>query len=93
MNRRVLTLFAPHGLVRGNVALADGTEHIGVVFGPELLLVDDLAHQVLLGVGGGLCAAVAVKDAEEGKLEVALVLGLLVGNREKVLHVLAAALT
>ena len=34
----------------------------------------------------------AVKDAEEGVLEVLLVLGLLVGHREDVLHVLAAAL-
>ena len=45
-----------------------------------------------LGKKRGLLAAVAVKNAEEGVLEVQLVVGLLVRHAEDVLHVFAAAL-
>lgn len=86
------TLFPPHGIVRGYVALANRTQYICIVVGPELLLVDDLAHQVLFGEGRRLRTSMSVEDAEEGKLQVAFVLGLLIGDGEKVLHVLPAAL-
>ena len=45
-----------------------------------------------LGKNSGFTTTVAVEDAEEGVLQVLLVLGLLVGHAEHVLHVLPAAL-
>lgn len=51
----VFTLFPPHCFVCGYVALPDGTQHIRIIVRPKCLLVDDLSHQVLLGIGCGLC--------------------------------------
>lgn len=86
------TELAPHRVMRVDVSVADGFEHVIVVVAPEVLLLDDDVHEVLLGEGRGLATAVAVEYTEEGVLELPVVGRLLVGHTEHVLHVLAAAL-
>lgn len=87
-----LTKLPPHRVMRVHVSVSDGTEHVLVAVAPEVLLLDDHVHQVLLGEGGRLAAAVAVEYPEERVLQVLVVRRGLKGHAEHVLHVFSAAL-
>lgn len=87
-----LTLFSPHGEMRGYISLAYGLEHILVIIRPEQLLFDNLQHEVLLGKKGRLGAAVAVVYAEERVFQLVSERWFLVGDGELIFHVLPAPL-
>lgn len=88
----VRTELPPHRVVRVHVSVFDRPEHVLVTVAPEVLLLHDDVHEMLLGERRGLAAPVAVEYAEERVLQVLVVRRRLERHAEHVLHVLASTL-
>merc|ERR1719370_1183444 len=82
----------PHVGLRLQEPIPDRLQHQVIVLRPEVLVLYNVVHQVLLCEHCRLLTPMSIKDTKEGVLKVHLVISLLVGHREHILHVLATTL-